>query len=408
MTKASRLHVKRARHLFFELEDQQVVDIGSLLRGEVKLTTQPSLQALSLLTATKFPVAAAEIELLLLVPRRSWLAVEELLENTSVKSETIERMVASGLLLSDGPEPELRDLRLRDQNLEVAGWPALAALFHFMNRWRDRDVEIPDDPRAQDALSERSAERFELLAEQRGTAPPTFHSPANAGPSTPLPPAAREAPLYHLLAQRRTTRRFDPKRSLPREDLATLLFHVFGHLGSSRLSTDLEVLRKSSPSGGALHPIEAYPLIRDVEGLEPGFYHYDVRNHGLSLMRSLSVDQAAEFADRLTAGQTYPREAHVLVALIARFRRNFWKYGDNAKTYSVLLMDAAHLSQTFYMVAAELGLGAFFSAAINGANLEQELGLEPALEGAIAVCGCGIPAAADDPRPSLGLDPEPR
>jgi nitroreductase len=59
-------------------------------------------------------------------------------------------------------------------------------------------------------------------------------------------------------------------------------------------------------------------------------------------------------------------------------------------------MDAAHLAQTFYLVCAELGLGAFVTAAVNGANIEERLGLDPFTEGALAMCGCGRPAAREE------------
>ena len=52
-------------------------------------------------------------------------------------------------------------------------------------------------------------------------------------------------------------------------------------------------------------------------------------------------------------------------------------------------MDAGHLSQTFYLMSAALGLGAFVTAAINAADAEEELGLDSFSEGALALCGCG-------------------
>ena len=60
-------------------------------------------------------------------------------------------------------------------------------------------------------------------------------------------------------------------------------------------------------------------------------------------------------------------------------------------------MDAAHLSQTFYLVCAELGLGAFVSAATNAGNLEDRLGLDGFTEGVLAICGCGRPRANASP-----------
>jgi nitroreductase len=78
--------------------------------------------------------------------------------------------------------------------------------------------------------------------------------------------------------------------------------------------------------------------------------------------------------------------------MTARFFRNHWKYRKNPKTYGVILMDAAHLSQSLYLVAADLGLGAFVTAAINSVNIESRLGLDGCRESPIAICGAGIPA----------------
>ena len=64
-------------------------------------------------------------------------------------------------------------------------------------------------------------------------------------------------------------------------------------------------------------------------------------------------------------------------------------------------MDAAHLSRTLYLVATELGLGAFVTAAINNVDIEERLGLDGYREGVLAVSGCGKPAAEASP-----FDPE--
>jgi len=89
--------------------------------------------------------------------------------------------------------------------------------------------------------------------------------------------------------------------------------------------------------------------------------------------------------------------------LAARFDRSFWKYRDHDKAYSAILLDAGHLSQTFYLVCAELGLGAFVAGAVNDATIDDRLGLRRFQQGAIAICGCGHAAPS-------GLEPvfEPR
>jgi len=57
-------------------------------------------------------------------------------------------------------------------------------------------------------------------------------------------------------------------------------------------------------------------------------------------------------------------------------------------------MDCGHLSQTFYLTAAHLGFGAFFTAAVNDADIGTRLRLTPLREGVIGINGIGI----GDPR----------
>jgi len=74
----------------------------------------------------------------------------------------------------------------------------------------------------------------------------------------------------------------------------------------------------------------------------------------------------------------YLSRAHVLFLLVARFERTLWKYRWHPKIYSALLMEAAHFSQTLYLVAAELGLGAFVTAIVNNGDVDERLGLATA------------------------------
>ena len=75
--------------------------------------------------------------------------------------------------------------------------------------------------------------------------------------------------------------------------------------------------------------------------------------------------------------------------MTARFYRNFWKYPKDVSAYGDILLDAGHLSQTFYLVCTELGFGAFFTAVINSIQIEEILGLYAVSEGAVAISGCG-------------------
>ena len=57
--------------------------------------------------------------------------------------------------------------------------------------------------------------------------------------------------------------------------------------------------------------------------------------------------------------------------------------------------------EAFSPLPALCPLSSFVTAAINGANIEERLGLDGFTEGALAICGCGIPAeheSAADPK----------
>jgi SagB-type dehydrogenase family enzyme len=121
-------------------------------------------------------------------------------------------------------------------------------------------------------------------------------------------------------------------------------------------------------------------------------YHYDSEPHALELLERLEPEAAGSLATQFVCGQTYFASAHVLFGLAARFDRSYWKYRRHQKAYASILLDAGHLSQTLYLVAAELGLGAFVTTVINNAEIDERLGLDAIDEGIVAVCGLGLSA----------------
>src|SRR5262249_11675939 len=116
-----------------------------------------------------------------------------------------------------------------------------------------------------------------------------FH--ARAGDRVPLPPTRDEGELHRVLRDRRTTRSFDGGRPVTASELATVLRTVWGAHGSVSLAHGDVGLRKNSPSGGSLHPVEVYPIVRQVDGVEPGVYHYRCADH--ELVRLTAFDAKA-------------------------------------------------------------------------------------------------------------------
>ena len=69
------------------------------------------------------------------------------------------------------------------------------------------------------------------------------------------------------------------------EALSHLLFHCAGISRTFR-SDYGEFHFRTYACAGALYPVEVYVVAGEVEGLDPGLYHYAPLEHGLSSLRS--------------------------------------------------------------------------------------------------------------------------
>jgi putative peptide maturation dehydrogenase len=385
--------VKRPRYICFFFDDFPFLDVSQLLRGTVAPVTVRQAFALSILRGEAIELTADEFELAASTPSDDW--VEAVDETTS------RELARKGVLLSDEDDPELDALRARHETLENLGWNLEAALYYFLSKWRGIDLRrLAGQDDAWDLLPPTD-EAVRAFVDHFGRPPPAFAAASAPLAIRELPVVEREGDLYDVLLRRRTTRGFDRRASLAPWELAVVLRYVFGYHGYAPLLGQVTTLKRTSPSAGGFHPIEAYPVITGVDELDPGLYHYNGAEHALELLTPLRAEEARTAAAEFVCGQTYFADAHVMIVLAARFDRAFWKYRNHRKALAALLMDAAHLSQTLYLVATELGLGAFVTAAVNNADIEERLGLDGYREGVLAVCGFGRPAAEPSP-----FDPE--
>ena len=273
-------------------------------------------------------------------------------------------------------------------------WFGPAALYHYASRWSGviaRD-EVPTDARSAAESFDASRSAFEAQTQARGEPPPHFPDRGDLEHAVELP-RVEATPFDALLAARETHRLFDQDAALELDEFALLLQRTFGARAVAALGGGLSALRKSSPSGGGMHPIEAYPLVVNVRGLTSGWYHYRAGEHRLAPLRVLSREAARDAIAHLTAGQAYFATAPLLIALTLRYPRHHWKYPQHGRALRVMQLETGHLGQTFYLSATEAGLGAFFTAAINDADIDAMLGLDGIEEGCVAVVGCGRPAA---------------
>jgi SagB-type dehydrogenase family enzyme len=186
---------------------------------------------------------------------------------------------------------------------------------------------------------------------------------ASRGQSQPMSPAAR------LLRERHSTRSFDDRRPITVAELARFLD------GTARVqskfegrfddaSPAVEYAVRPYPSAGGSYELELYLAVDACEGLARGFYHYDAGAHALVPIAVSPQELEAQLrgAQFATAAPAVPQ---ILITIAARFGRVSWKYSSIA--FSLILKDVGALMQTFYLMAADMGLG---GCAIGIANID--------------------------------------
>ncbi len=373
--------VRRCHHLTLEPADEYALDLSELFAGHLGLGGRGTWQACAPHLEAPVTLGPDEVAVLGRASDVFWLERARL--DVIAGAEAVDRLLACGLLLAREGEPALH--HEADERLRAAAWFGPAALLHRRSRWQGVDSRR-DDPAGTGELS------LADLAERHGPIPPHFHARVGDEDRIGLP---REDALHleSLLARRLTCRNFDSVAALPLAQLAAVLRAVFGAVATRELAPGVHAVKKHVPSGGALHPVEAYLIVQRVDGLAPGLYHYHVGDHALEPLPDPGGAALSGLALAAVAGQDWFASAPVLIVLVARFRRNHWKYRNHAKAYRVMLLDAGHLAQTFALAAAELGLGAFVTAAINEVDLERAFGLDAMAEGPLAVLGVGARAA---------------
>jgi len=202
-----------------------------------------------------------------------------------------------------------------------------------------------------------------------------------------LPPAVGKTDsFFQTLRARRTSRTFSPAPA-SLASISQLLQTTWGVQGFIKTKYFGALPLKTSPSGGARHPIEVYLMALRVQGLDPGLYHYDARGHALE---RISSGATAQKARAYCAGQPYAARAAALFIMTGVFARTMWKYG-HARAYRVVLLDAGHLGQTFCLTATRLEMAPFVTAALKDSLIEKDLRIDGITESVLYVTGVGVP-----------------
>jgi SagB-type dehydrogenase family enzyme len=207
--------------------------------------------------------------------------------------------------------------------------------------------------------------------------------------------------LARCLAERRSIRDYGdrPLEKRQLEQFLQLTGRARGLLELEGLGT---VSIRNYPSGGARYPLELYPVVYAVAGLEGGIYHYHPYHHRLT---ALDSDDALRrellFAVRAKMGDpsTLRGTPAVLFLVTAVFARTCWKY--RGVPYHLILQEVGGLYQTMYLAATLLGLAPCAVGAFPELAVAEILGIDSRDEAQVGLFALGVPAAADLARPAL-------
>lgn len=156
--------------------------------------------------------------------------------------------------------------------------------------------------------------------------------------------------LLHVLAKRRSLRRYDDTVEMSIVELSYLLKFT---QGVREFDEKRELTNRFVPSAGSRHPFETYLLLQRVTGLTPGLYRYISQKHALEVFDSSSA--AIQKAYDSVFKQKQVISSAVTFFWVANVYRTSWRYSTRA--YRYILLDAGHVCQNLYLCAESIDYG---------------------------------------------------
>lgn len=168
--------------------------------------------------------------------------------------------------------------------------------------------------------------------------------------------------LADSLLQRKSRREFSNVLHL--SDISDLLYYSLGEI---KEETD-NGGRRMYASGGALYPLEAYVLFfKEVDGVTPGVYHYNVDTHDMSYIYKKTFDKA--FFEKMVV-YNFLHNATCAILLTAVMGRVYPKYKEHA--YRFALLEAGEVSQNLALLSTALHIDSV-STGILSADIVEDL-----------------------------------
>jgi SagB-type dehydrogenase family enzyme len=129
---------------------------------------------------------------------------------------------------------------------------------------------------------------------------------------------------------------------------------------------------RSCPSSGALYPFEIYVAAFGIDGLEPGLYHYGVREFSLRKLRGGPA--ALQHLKRGRPDLEFLKTVPAALLVSTNYWRLAWRYKQRAYRYA--LLDAGHLVQNLVSVGNGIGIQTNVRLRINDKTTRELIGVQ--------------------------------
>jgi SagB-type dehydrogenase family enzyme len=179
---------------------------------------------------------------------------------------------------------------------------------------------------------------------------------------------------------------------LARAPVATVLLAALGIFGTFP-SPGFLLPHRPAPTAGGRSPLEGYLLVRAVEGVSPGTYHYAAHRHALEMLRG---PLPRGTLTQLYRGQGWLERSSAVLVLTAVARRTLTRYPTVGQRF--LALEAGHVAQNAVLMAAALGIGAVTVGASHEGELARWLGVDPEAEPPLYSVALGCPRSAPSER----------
>jgi len=128
--------------------------------------------------------------------------------------------------------------------------------------------------------------------------------------------------------------------------------------------------KRTVPSAGMTYPLEVYILVRRVNGMNPGIYHYNPSYHDLN---SIKVGNYSDELKQAAFNHVSISEGGITIAITADFSRTTSSFGERGERY--VYLEAGHCAQNIYLQVTALNMGSVVVGSFNDQEVQKALSL---------------------------------